>query len=108
MNLEPLDYADGDTALHGLIARPDQAPRAAVVVFPTIMNTTASVEDKARALAANGYLAMIADFYGEAPADFGAARDLAAGIRPDPLVFRARLRSALRALAALPEAAGLP
>ena len=107
MQLEPLLYADGDTALTGLLARPSGPARAAVLVMPTIMNATASVEAKARSLAEHGYLALIADFYGRQPANFDEARTLAAAIRPDPLVYRRRLRAGLKALASLPEAEDL-
>jgi dienelactone hydrolase len=103
MQLNPLPYADGDVALTGLLARPSGPARAAVLVFPTIMNTTESVEAKARALAEQGYLALIADFYGKRPANFDDARTLAAAIRPDPLAYRRRLRAGLKALASLPE-----
>jgi len=106
--LEPIDYADGDTALTGFVGRPAGPPRAAVLVFPTIMNPTPAVEHKAVKLAEAGYLALIADFYGKRPADFDEARALAAEIRPDPLVYRRRLKAALQALATLPEADGLP
>ena len=108
MQLEPLDYQDGETRLTGFAARPSGAPRAAVLVFPTIMNPTPAVESKAQALAEAGYLALVADFYGRRPADFDEARRLAADIRPDPLAYRRRLKAALKALAALPEAHGLP
>jgi len=108
MELEPLDYDDGETALTGLLARPAGAPRAGVLVFPTIMNSTPSVEHKARALAEAGYLALVADFYGLRPADFDEARRLAADIRPNPLVYRHRLRAGLAALASLPEGRSLP
>jgi dienelactone hydrolase len=108
MDLEPLAYTDGQTALSGLLARPSRAPRAAVLVFPTIMNPTPSVEDKARSLAEHGYLALVADFYGRRPADFDQARTFAAEIRLDPLTYRRRLKASLKALATLPEAEGLP
>lgn len=107
-DLTTLPYDDGETALTGLLARPAGVPRAAVVVFPTIMNPTPSVRDKAADLAAQGYLALVADFYGTAPADFDEARVLAANIRATPELYRKRLRAAVRALAALNEAAGLP
>jgi dienelactone hydrolase len=107
MQLTPLPYTDGDTALTGLLARPAGPARAAVIVFPTIMNTTESVEAKARSLAEHGYLALIADFYGKRPANFDESRALAADIRPDPLAYRRRLRAGLKALASLPEAEGL-
>jgi dienelactone hydrolase len=108
MELEPTGYEDGEISLTGLVARPRGAPRAAVLVFPTIMNSTPAVETKARALAEAGYLALIADLYGQQPASFDEARALAAEIRPDPLAYRRRLRAGLKALATLPEAHGLP
>jgi len=108
MPLQPLSYADGDVPLNGLVARPSGRPRAAVLVCPTIMNSTPAVEAKAGALATTGYLAVIADFYGRYPAGFDEARALAAAIRPDPFVYRRRLKAGLKALATLPEADGLP
>ena len=108
MGLEPLDYDDGETRLTGLVAGPSAPPRAAILVFPTIMNPTPAVETKARMLAEAGYLALIADFYGKRPASFDEARACAAEIRPDPLAYRRRLKAGLKALAALPEAHGLP
>lgn len=106
--LEDLAHTDGETALTGLLARPAGAARAAVLVFPTIMNPTAAVEAKAEALAKAGYLALIADFYGQRPAGFDEARALALEIRRTPELYRQRLRAGLRALAMLEEAQGLP
>lgn len=106
--LEKLHYADGDIALTGLLARPASRARAAIVIYPTIMNSTPAVEDKAKALAESGYLALIADFYGKAPSGFAEARELAAQVRPDPLTYRQRLRAGLRALAVLEEARDIP
>lgn len=108
MNLEPLDYEDGETWLTGLVARPAANARAAVLVLPTIMNPTPAVENKARMLAEAGYLALVADFYGKQPANFDDARAFAAAIRPDPLAYRRRLRAGLKALAIMPEAQTLP
>jgi dienelactone hydrolase len=108
MTLEAVPYADGDAALTGLLARPTGQPRAAVLVFPTIMNQSGVVLDKAQALADAGYLALVADFYGKNPADFEQSREFVGEIRPDPETFRRRCRAGLRALATLPEAEGLP
>ena len=108
MKPESIPYPDGDTALTGLAYRPSAMPRAVVVVYPTIMNQAGSVLDKAESLAEHGYLAFVADFYGENPADFERSRELAAAIRPEPEVFRRRTREAIRAAASLPEAEGLP
>lgn len=110
--MERIGYRDGAVELTGLLARPRgaprAAPRAAILVFPTIMNTTRSVEEKAGQLAAAGYLALIADYYGKMPENFPQSRAFAAEIRPDPAIYRTRLRAALRALVGIEGAAGLP
>jgi dienelactone hydrolase len=105
---ELIAYADGKQALAGTVFRPPQAPRAAVLVFPTIMNPTASVIAKARSLAEHGYLALVADFYGSTPGSFDEARQFAVAIRETPEAYRARLRAGLKALAGHEGAAGLP
>lgn len=94
-----VDYADGEVALTGWLARPASTPRAAVLVFPTIMNVTPFVEAKAQALADQGYIAMIADFYGAPVADFPASMALAVALRADVDRYRTRLRAGLLALA---------
>ena len=81
MDAGDLAYHDGETALVGCLYRPAAKPRAAVLVFPTIMNSTAAVEAKARALSEAGYLALIADFYGKQPAGFEQSREFAAELR---------------------------
>lgn len=106
--LEQVAYADGDAKLTGLLARPDGAPRAAIVVFPTIMNSTDWVEDKARDLAAHGYLAMVADFYACQPAGREEAMECAKAIRQPVDKYRRRLRASLQTLAGLEDADGLP
>ncbi|MFM5895312.1 MAG: dienelactone hydrolase family protein [Novosphingobium sp.] len=99
--LERVDYADGESALTGWLARPAGIPRAAVLVFPTIMNVTPFVEAKAQALTEQGYLALIADFYGTPVADFAASMVLAGALRADVDGYRTRLRAGLTALAKL-------
>ena len=101
-------YADGDTPLTGLLCRPAGSPRAAVAVYPTIMNPTEAVLAKAQALTDAGYLAVVADFYGKAPADFDQAREFAAGIRFTPEAYRRRLRAGLKALASVAGPEDLP
>lgn len=105
--LERIDYTDRGTALTGWLARPEQAPRAAIVVFPTIANCTPAIERRAAMLADHGYLAMIADFYGAPVADFAAAGALAEALRGDVDHYRARLAAAVSALRGHPAAAGL-
>lgn len=105
--LERIDYADAETALTGWLARPSCAPRAAVAVFPTFMNTTPGVEAKAHALAEAGCVALIGDFYGpDAPLDADNAFAAMSRLRADPQGMRARLRATLGTLAQI--APGLP
>jgi dienelactone hydrolase len=106
--MEMLPYTDGETALTGQLYRPAGTPRAAVLVLPTIMNPTPAVEAKAGALAAAGYLALVADFYGTRPASMDEAREQAIALRATPESYRQRLRAGLRALAQVEGAAGLP
>lgn len=105
---EPIGYEDAGTQLTGHIARPDGPPRGAVLVFPTIMNPTPSVEAKAWELAEAGFLAMIADFYGKTPEDFDQSRLFAGEIRATPEFYRQRLRASLRALAKVEDTKDLP
>ena len=105
--MERVDYADRATALTGWLTRPVGLARGAMVVFPTIANVTPAVERRAAMLADAGFIALIADFYGPPVADFAAAGPLAAALRADVDVYRARLTAALDALRQLPGVAGL-
>jgi len=105
---EQIAYSDGDVALTGKLALPDGQARAAILVFPTIMNPTPAVEAKALALAKAGYVSFIADFYGKQPASFDQSRKFAMELRQTPELYRQRLRAGLKALASLDKAAGLP
>lgn len=107
-SLESIRYRDGQTELTGWLARPAARPRAAVVIFPTIANATPPIERRAGMLAEAGYLAMIADLYGEPVESFEASRPLADRLRADVNVYRKRLASAIAALRDHPEAAELP
>lgn len=108
MALEPVRYSHAGRDLTGWLARPAGPPRAAVVVFPTIANINAAVERRATMLAGLGYLAMVADFYGEAASDPEMVRTLAGQLRSDVSHYRGRIAAALGALRNLPETAGLP
>lgn len=100
-------YHDGETPLAGLHMRPAGAARAAVAVYPTFMNVTEGVKDKARALVAAGYAVLIADFYGpDSPHDFETANTVMMRLRSDPAAMRARVRATLNTLSELEP--GLP
>jgi dienelactone hydrolase len=105
---EPFPYADDDTALTGLIARPSAQPRAAVIVFPTIMNQSRNALRRLPMLAEAGCLAFCADFYGRAPADRADAHALGTALRADVGHYRNRIRAAVDTFAAHPDAQGLP
>ncbi len=106
--LQPIPYHDGKAALTGWLASPAGQPRAAIILFPTIANANPPMERRAKMLAEAGYLAMIADFYGEKIDSFETAGTLAKTLRADPETFRARLRAGIAALRVHPDAAGLP
>ncbi|KHK91311.1 dienelactone hydrolase family protein [Novosphingobium malaysiense] len=107
MALEPIAYSHADKDLTGWLARPEGTPRAAVIVFPTIANFNAAVERRARMLAEEGYLAMVADFYGDAADEPEAVRALADDLRADASHYRGRLAAGVATLRGLPEAKGL-
>lgn len=106
-DLRKVTYQDGDAALTGWLAVPDGPVRGAFVVCPTIANVTPAIERRAAMLANAGFVAMIADFYGEPVESFEASRPLADRLRADVDVYRARLSAAVAALRIRPEAAGL-
>ncbi len=105
--LERIDYTDRGTALTGWLARPEGPARGAVVVFPTIANVSPAIERRAAMLADMGYVAMIADFYGEPVASFEASRPLAEALRAEVGHYRTRLHAAVTALRGHPAAQGL-
>jgi len=106
--MEQIAYRDGEIALTGLLFKPKGQPRAAIAIFPTIMNQNVTMTNKALALAEAGYLALVGDFYGQNPGTFQEARELSAIFVESPKAFRDRTHAGLSALTALPEAQGLP
>lgn len=105
--LEEVSYRDGDTALTGWLARPAGPARAAVLIFPTIANINDHMRRRAGLLADAGFVALIADFYGEPVPSFEAAGPLAQKLRAKAAGYRARLTAAHDALRAHPATAGL-
>ena len=99
-------YLDSDVALSGTVFRPIGPARAAVAVYPTIMNPTPAVETKARLLADAGFIVMMCDFYGATPTDFAEAVALSTELRSASSRYRRRLHAGLNALRE--EAGSLP
>ena len=89
--IERVDYADAGLTLTGQLVRPQRQARALVVVFPTIMNQAPNVERRLSMLADAGYAALLADFYGRAPADRADAHALGSALRVDVAAYRARI-----------------
>lgn len=106
--LEAVAYAHAGTDLTGWLARPKGSPRAAIVLYPTIANVNAPMQRRATMLAEEGYLVLIADFYGTPVENFEASRPLAEALRADAGHYRGRVAAAIETLRAHPEAAGLP
>lgn len=96
--LEPIAYADGDTALTGWLAAPAGKPRGAMLIMPTIANRNGHMDRRAAMLAEAGFLTLIADFYGGPVIDFAHAGELANALRATPAHYRARVSSALACL----------
>ncbi|MFM5916866.1 MAG: dienelactone hydrolase family protein [Novosphingobium sp.] len=107
-DLERIAYRDGDTALTGLLARAGGPARAAVVLFPTIMNQAPNVLRRMPMLADAGYLAFMADLYGQTVSDRAQAHALGTELRSDVRTYRRRIAAAIEAIAAHPASHGLP
>lgn len=105
--LKEVAYRDGEVTLTGWLALPDSPVRGALVVCPTIANVTPAIERRAKMLADAGFVAMVADFYGEPVPSFEASRPLADKLRADVDGYRQRLSAAVSTLRSRPEASGL-
>lgn len=100
MSLERIDYAHGDVALTGWLARPAGTARGAILILPTIANYNEAMGRRAQMLADQGFVAMVADFYGEPVESFEASFPLGNALREDVDHYRARLKAGLDTLAA--------
>jgi hypothetical protein len=99
--LIPHTYHDGETVLTGHLGRPAGTPRGLIIVYPNIANMTPSVRARAEQLTAEGFLVLVADFYGQPVADFASSHPMGAALRADVNIYRARVRAALAAGRAL-------
>src|SRR5262245_60731036 len=100
-----LDYRDGAVTLKGYVAddgRPGARP--GVVLFPEAFGIGEHVFERARRLAALGYVALAADPYGGGAQarDLPHAIELMTAVRSDVGRWRARAQAALDALSAQP------
>jgi dienelactone hydrolase len=104
----PLAYADGETALEGHLAwdGAQEGPRPAILVVHEWWGLGDHARKSAERLAGHGYLALAVDMYGKGvlTKDPKEAAARAGPFRADPALAVARLRAALAALKARPEA----
>ena len=105
MATKPLDYQDGALTLKGYLATPDGGgARPGIVLFPEAFGIGEHVMERARRLAALGYVALAADPYGNGATagDLPKAIELMTAVRSDVNVWRGRAKAALDALSAQP------
>ena len=99
---EPVEYYDGATKLTGWLAYDDatQDLRPGVLVCPEWWGVTDYPKDRARMLAKLGYVAFVADFYGDGrvTADPHEAEHLSAPFGTDRALMRRRAQAGLDTL----------
>jgi len=109
---DTVEYKDGDVTCKGFLAYDDAAvatPKPGVLVVPEWWGLTEYPKDRAKQLAGLGYVAFVADMYGDAkttdnPAEAG---KLATELKPNPEKFRARTKAALDAMRGTAATSGL-
>ena len=96
-----IDYKDGDLTCKGYLAYDDAVPgpRPGVLVVPEWWGLTEYPQERAKQLAGLGYVAFVADMYGNGKTtdDAKEAGGLAMPLKGDPAKFRARGDAALKA-----------
>ena len=106
MQTRDLDYAADGATLRGFLAFNEAAiPRPGVLVFHEGLGLGDFAMEKARQLAALGYVAFAADMFGERrqAKNLQEVATIVGGLRAEPARLRARALAALATLAALPQ-----
>jgi dienelactone hydrolase len=106
MQTRDLDYAANGATLRGFLAFNEAAiPRPGVLVFHEGLGLGDFAMEKARQLAALGYVAFAADMFGERrqAKNLQEVATIVGGLRAEPARLRARALAALATLAALPQ-----
>ncbi|BBB95903.1 MULTISPECIES: dienelactone hydrolase family protein [Bradyrhizobium] len=100
---EPVTYTDGETTMKGFVVYDDatQAKRPGIVMVHEWWGITPHIHNEARKFAEQGYVAFIADMYGDAktadnPKDAGA---LSGSVMKNPKVMEQRFNAAREQLA---------
>ncbi len=107
---EPVTYRDGATTLKGFVVYDDavKGKRPGIILVHEWWGITKHMHNEARRFAQQGYMAFIADMYGDAktadnPKDAGA---LAGGVMKDPKTMESRFNAARAELAKQPTVDG--
>ena len=90
-------------AFESVLVSASAEPRAALMIFPTIMGRSELELGFARHLAADGYTAIVADLYGERGLPREQCRDLMNALLADRALLRERLLAVLETVRAQPE-----
>jgi dienelactone hydrolase len=102
IKVETINYTDGKTQCKGVLAYDDarQNTRPAVLIAPEWWGITDYPKDRARQLAQLGYIAFVADIYGDGQStdDSKSAGALATPFMQDRTMMRQRITAALDAL----------
>lgn len=108
MKTETLEYRAGATPCRGILVYDETKTgrRPGIVVSPDIRGVGLRPRGKPERLAALGYAVLVADIFGNAAnmRDFNHGMELINGVRRDVADWRSRIRAAVDALGARPEA----
>jgi dienelactone hydrolase len=99
-SLAPVAYRDGEQKLNGLVTSNKGQKLPGVIVLPAWKGIDEEAKDAALALQKQGYIAFVADIYGEGniPADNAAAGKIAGQFRKDYALYQKRIELALEEL----------
>ncbi|MCA0396330.1 MAG: dienelactone hydrolase family protein [Bacteroidetes bacterium] len=95
--LKPVRYTDGSQVLNGLVTANAGKKAAGVLILPAWKGIDEEARVAATALAQQGYIAFVADIYGEGniPVDNAAAAKIAGSYRKDFAAYQKRIALAL-------------
>ncbi|MFT3823787.1 MAG: dienelactone hydrolase family protein [Chitinophagaceae bacterium] len=99
-NLKPVSYADGSQKLNGLVTSNAGKKLPGVLVLPAWKGIDEEAKTAALELEKQGYIAFVADIYGEGniPADNASAAKMAGQYRQDYKAYQQRISLALEQL----------
>ena len=99
-NLKPISYKDGDEKLNGLVTSNVGKKLPGVLILPAWKGIDNEAKNAATELQKQGYIAFVADIYGEGniPADNAVAAKIAGSYKQDYKAYQQRISVALEEL----------